>query len=210
MQRTANPSRSVRLRYRPPLTLNIENRMNLILIGFDKLEEGLLTSLLKGMFKTISTTKSKTNDKDSFIITINEKDIPQNSKRYLVVSDEKEGPHFIKLPILPSELKQKIKDLLVSEDSFTCDKFKIKDNTFFCNKQEIELTQKEQELLLFLLKQPNHYATPDEILKNIWGYDKNIQTNTLKTHIYNLRQKLELTTQANLIQTDDNGYSLKF
>ena len=53
----------------------------------------------------------------------------------------------------------------------------------------VKLTDKEAALLEFLCAASA--AVPrDEILASIWGYDSNIDTHTLETHIYRLRRKL--------------------
>ena len=57
------------------------------------------------------------------------------------------------------------------------------------NKQE-HLTEKETQLLEYLYKNQNHEILKKKILTSIWGVNENINTHTLETHIYRLRQKL--------------------
>ena len=51
---------------------------------------------------------------------------------------------------------------------------------------------------------------PRQILLNeVWGYNSNVTTHTLETHIYRLRQKIEPDpTDARLLVTESGGYRL--
>lgn len=71
------------------------------------------------------------------------------------------------------------------------------------NKMEIALTEKETELLLYLAKQIKEVSKAD-LLHAIWGYCSDIETHTLETHIYKLKNKFNL----DLISSNDNGYYL--
>ena len=47
------------------------------------------------------------------------------------------------------------------------------------------------------------------LLREVWGYNANVTTHTLETHIYRLRQKIEDNpTDARLLVTDGGGYKL--
>jgi DNA-binding response OmpR family regulator len=56
------------------------------------------------------------------------------------------------------------------------------------NDEEIRLTQKETEILLYLYQQ-NKPVDKLTLLNEIWGYGENITTHTLETHIHKLRHK---------------------
>ncbi|MEF3255209.1 MAG: response regulator transcription factor, partial [Deferribacterales bacterium] len=66
------------------------------------------------------------------------------------------------------------------------DKYKV-----FIDNIEVTLTYKEFELLVFLLKHPKKVFTRSQLLSNIWGYDADIFTRTVDSHISSLRKKLE-------------------
>ncbi len=53
----------------------------------------------------------------------------------------------------------------------------------------INLTQKETEILCYLINNPGS-LNKKKLLQDIWGYSKEIDTNTLETHLYNIRVKL--------------------
>ena len=55
----------------------------------------------------------------------------------------------------------------------------------------VPFTQKEMDLLAFLLTHPNRVFTRDELLHVVWGFKEAPLTRTVDTHIARLRQKLE-------------------
>lgn len=58
--------------------------------------------------------------------------------------------------------------------------------------QAIELTLKEFELLLNLVKNKNRALSREYLLEKIWGYEYMGETRTVDTHIQKLRRKLNL------------------
>jgi two-component system, OmpR family, response regulator MprA len=74
----------------------------------------------------------------------------------------------------------------------------------------IELTTLEYELLVLFMRHPRQVLTRDQILDRVWGYDAETETNVLEVHIGHLRQKLEASGGARLIQTIRGiGYALR-
>lgn len=59
------------------------------------------------------------------------------------------------------------------------------------NNEPIELTLKEFELLNLLISNPKRVFTRNQLLTNIWGYDADIFTRTVDSHISSLRKKLK-------------------
>lgn len=73
----------------------------------------------------------------------------------------------------------------------------------------VHLTDKESELLAFLCDHPNQPLDRTDILRNLWGYGEGVDTNTLETHIYRVRQKLRQADPAcALLTTQEDGYVL--
>jgi len=60
------------------------------------------------------------------------------------------------------------------------------------NGQEVELTMKEFDLMLFLMKNPGKVFSREKLLDLVWGYDYLGDTRTVDVHIRRLREKLEL------------------
>jgi DNA-binding response OmpR family regulator len=73
--------------------------------------------------------------------------------------------------------------------------------------EEIALTQKESEILLYLSKQDKG-VDKLTLLHSVWGYSSEISTHTLETHIYKLRNKF--SDKYDIVVSDENGYSLSF
>jgi DNA-binding response OmpR family regulator len=55
----------------------------------------------------------------------------------------------------------------------------------------VPFTQKEMELLQFLITHPRRVFTRDELLQLVWGYHEAPLTRTVDTHVARLRQRLE-------------------
>ena len=58
--------------------------------------------------------------------------------------------------------------------------------------QAVELTMKEFDLILFLMKNPGKVFSREALLDLVWGYEYQGDTRTVDVHIRRLREKLEL------------------
>ena len=56
----------------------------------------------------------------------------------------------------------------------------------------VELTMKEFDLVLFLMKNPGRVYSREALLDLVWGYEYQGDTRTVDVHIRRLREKLEL------------------
>ena len=75
---------------------------------------------------------------------------------------------------------------------------------------EIQLTEKETDILKFLYHTVEDVVPRDILLHEVWGYNNSVTTHTLETHIYRLRQKIERNPgAAELLVTETGGYRLK-
>jgi len=76
-------------------------------------------------------------------------------------------------------------------------------------RKEIRLTDKETNILKYLYRSGDKPVPRDELLREVWGYNANVTTHTLETHIYRLRQKVDLNPEAaSIIITEQGGYRL--
>ena len=57
--------------------------------------------------------------------------------------------------------------------------------------EPVELTMKEFDLILFLMKNPGRVYSRESLLDLVWGYDYLGDTRTVDVHIRRLREKLE-------------------
>jgi DNA-binding response OmpR family regulator len=76
--------------------------------------------------------------------------------------------------------------------------------------REIELTNREFELLEFLMRNERLVISRERLLDEVWGYDPMAATNTIDVFISNLRRKLEEGGEPRLLHTKRGaGYVLK-
>jgi DNA-binding response OmpR family regulator len=76
--------------------------------------------------------------------------------------------------------------------------------------REIELTNREFELLEYLMRNERLVVSRERLLDEVWGYDPMAATNTIDVFISNLRRKLETGEDARLLHTKRGaGYVLK-
>ncbi len=76
--------------------------------------------------------------------------------------------------------------------------------------REIELTNREFELLEYLMRNERLVVSREQLLDEVWGYDPMAATNTIDVFISNLRRKLEAGGEDRLLHTKRGaGYVLK-
>jgi two-component system alkaline phosphatase synthesis response regulator PhoP len=74
--------------------------------------------------------------------------------------------------------------------------------------KEVELTLKEFELLLYLMKNKGRVLTRNMILNHVWGYNYYGTTRTVDVHVTHLRQKISILADA-IATVPSLGYKLK-
>jgi len=76
--------------------------------------------------------------------------------------------------------------------------------------RDIRLTEKETNILKYLLRAGGKAVAREELLHEVWGYNSGVTTHTLETHVYRLRQKIEPQPgTATLLVTEPGGYRLE-
>ena len=76
--------------------------------------------------------------------------------------------------------------------------------------REIELTQREFELLEYLMRNERIVVSRQRLLDEVWGYDPFSTTNTIEVFVSNLRRKLEAGGEPRLLHTIRGaGYVLR-
>jgi two-component system response regulator MprA len=74
----------------------------------------------------------------------------------------------------------------------------------------VELTQREFELLEYLMRNERIVVPRQRLLEEVWGYDPFAATNTIEVFISNLRRKLEGGGESRLLHTIRGaGYVLR-
>jgi len=80
------------------------------------------------------------------------------------------------------------------------------------NNNKEHLTEKENQLLFYFCIKKNVEITKNDLLTKVWGLSENVNTHTLETHIYRLKQKLnKIEPNLSFSLSNENGlYLLRF
>ena len=126
---------------------------------------------------------------------------------------------FIVKPFRLNELLARIRAQLRGYDSSEDAVFKVGPYLFRPSAKQlhdqargrrIRLTEKEAAILKFLYRAGGRPVPRTVLLNDVWGYNSNVTTHTLETHIYRLRQKIEPNpAETRLLVTEAGGYRLE-
>lgn len=75
-------------------------------------------------------------------------------------------------------------------------------------KKDYYLTEKETDLIVFLVRSLPEGASKTDLLTEVWKYRADIETHTVESHIYTLRQKIGENAADFLFKNNDEGYIL--
>ena len=125
--------------------------------------------------------------------------------------------HYIEKPFKVQQFMKKI-DFILAKISGSIDIshtigpfvfFPEKKVIILNNQTKIELTEKEAGILKCLLSTDKAIVDRDTILEQVWDYNPSVSTHTLETHIYRLRQKLEIDQSIpRLIISKGGGFKI--
>lgn len=126
---------------------------------------------------------------------------------------------YISKPFSPTELVARVKAHLAQYDRLKNGNIKVSErqaneirvgqikinlltHRVFVRGAEIELKNKEYELLAFLMSNPDHVFSKEQLYERIWGMDALGDLKTVAVHINRLRERIEIDPQnPNHIQT---------
>lgn len=103
---------------------------------------------------------------------------------------------YVTKPFSPKELVARIKanlkrnTIMNEEISYLGLKIDTLGHNVYVDNKKINLTNKEYELLLYLIKNKNIVLTREQILNNVWNMDYLGEERTIDTHIKTLRSLL--------------------
>jgi DNA-binding response OmpR family regulator len=76
--------------------------------------------------------------------------------------------------------------------------------------REIDLSQREFDLLLNFMRNPGHVLAREQLLDQVWGTDKDVGPSTVDTYISYLRAKIDSNADRKLLHTIRGvGYVLR-
>jgi len=134
------------------------------------------------------------------------------------LEQSKENYYFIEKPFRLRHLSKKISIILgkISNSNELIHKigpfmfFPLEKVIMLGNKTKVDLTEKEVDILKCLISSGEEIVDKDKLLKQVWNYSSDVTTHTLETHIYRLRQKLEIDSSIpRLIISDGGGFTIR-
>ena len=113
---------------------------------------------------------------------------------------------YIKKPFSFDELVERIKIHFRNEnqnDVLTLGKIKIipSKHQVIANDQEVSLTQREYELLVYLIKNKGKVCTRNQIINDVWDIHFEYDTGVIDVFMNAIRKKLNLNKEEDLIKT---------
>ena len=133
-----------------------------------------------------------------------------------VLTLEKNSFIFLKSPFYFNELLKIIENINIQRDMIDYSNLKFKkiilDMTGKVIKglnNSVKLTDKEARIIWHLIQAKGDTISQDFLLNKVWGYNKDIETKTLTTHIYTIRKKIIPFKNILSIESSENGYYIK-
>ena len=185
------------------------NMQNLIVYQFNTLYEVLKELNQKLNFKIVEA-KNENSLKEQMNI----------SKKYIIITKKKllsKDNQIIveKFPIKFNKLIEKLNIQSLKQQFNDQSEINIKNYSINLNSREmtlnnlkLKLTEKEVNTIMYLSKIEKP-TTVEELESKVWGYQPDIETHTVETHIYRLRKKILKTfSDKNFINSKKNGYQI--
>ncbi len=123
---------------------------------------------------------------------------------------------FNKFPISIFKLLEKISIEFIKKNFHDQSEIFIEDYRFnmnsremFLDEKKLKLTEKEISSIIYLFKAAKPISIQELQLK-VWGYQSELETHTVETHIYRLRKKIfKVFKDETFILSKKNGYEIK-
>ena len=152
------------------------------------------------------------NDFSNLLLKNNENNLIVTQKKVLEIENQ---IIVNNLPIRISKLIEKFNIEFLKKKFNQQSEIKIADYKINLNsrelkfdKKKIRLTEKESSIILYLSKHKKPIQI-QELQSKVWGYQPDLETHTVETHIYRLRQKiLKVFNDKNFIISKKNGYQI--
>ena len=185
------------------------NNQNLLIYESQILYEILIELSDHLNFKVVNISKKELNNSnlgkydDYLILSLKEK---LNTSNQIL---------SLQFPIKFSKLLEKInlhflRQKFSKQSKINVGRYLINTNSreIILDKLKLKLTEKEINTILYLNKSEKPVSI-NELQDKVWGYQSELETHTVETHIYRLRKKIiENFSDNQFILSDKNGYFL--
>ena len=183
-------------------------------LAFDTPELVLLDIMLPGEdgLEILKKLKNSSKTKDIPVIMVTAK----GSEYDKVVGLDSGADDYVTKPFGMMELISRIRALLRRSEDAGAEEYQAA-NLYVCpsrhvvtvDRQNVNLTLKEYEVLCLLLKNSGTVLSRTQLLNQVWGYEFDGESRTVDVHIRTLRQKLG--TAGDLIETVRGvGYKIDY
>lgn len=133
--------------------------------------------------------------KDGIVIMLTAKDNEED----ILDAFEAGVDDYVTKPFSPRELTARISAHLkryVSKDDrrkmvYNNTRFDLDMHRVYINEEEVDLTKKEFDLMLYLVRHINVVLSRDQILNEIWNFDYDGDTRIVDVHVHKVRAKME-------------------
>lgn len=149
--------------------------------------------------------------KDTPIILLSVESSPEEKTRLLTIGAD----DYLAKPFSFRELLARVRAVLRRPkirvpDNLTCGEISLNARTHEVKlgKKNVYLTRKEYSLLELLLRHSGEVVSRGTIMEHVWDLDGNPFSNTIETHIFNLRKKIEKKKERRIWNVPGRGYKL--
>ena len=186
------------------------NKQNLIIYDFNELFSILIEIKSNLNFNLLNVSKKefselKLDNLSSYLI-ITKKKI-QNLENQIVLNN-----YPLKITKIIEIINinfLKIKFIQQSDIDLGFYKLNLNSRKIFNDKNELNLTEKEANIIIFLKKSEKPVSI-DELQTEVWGHSSKLDTHTVETHIYRLRKKISNKfNNHDFIKSTKLGYNIK-
>ena len=183
------------------------NNQNLIIYDFDELYKILIENK-----KDLNINFEKASKNDLSMLISRPDTLVFTKKK---ISGLNNQIIFDKFPISIFKLLEKINIELIkkkfsdqSEINIGSYKFNLNSRKMSFEKKNLKLTEKEINSIIYLNKAKKPIKI-HELQSDVWGYQSELETHTVETHIYRLRKKiLKIFNDENFIISNKDGYEI--
>lgn len=129
-----------------------------------------------------------------------------------VASQTSDDSDFMRAPVRLFTLVQRLKELAARPHSFQWGDYRLDMAARHWHapaREPVALTEKEVVLLAYLGQSYPQPVSRDDLLRDVWKYASGADTHTVETHLYRLRQKIEVNPdQPAIVVNNGQGYIL--